>query len=954
MSVSSSPILSTTPSAHGALRRAVAIALRRSPLPLVAVSCSLALAGPAFSQDARTVEQVQAEVDRLKQLLQQEEQALAAKNAQASSPGSAAATPAQPAAQEDERLGKVTVRARNRLEPLQDVPLSISVVTGKELERLNAFDIDAITRRAGNVAWNQGNQRTSSLSIRGIGKQGQTEAQDPSVGIIVDGVNYAYNALTSSFDFTDIDTVEVSRGPQGTLLGKNASVGVINIVTRKPSFTPSADYGLTLGQWDTVQGRVAAGGPVVDGLVAWRGSLTVDKGRGDIVNVYNNDLTWQNKDRVSGRLQTLITPADNLSIRLAVDHTPRGGETTNGRTVNTPTPGLYSNGTANTSLTNEQRLSRRWFAQLGSYTPGSNYFYTDGTVNNDYQQPLVTGSNGALIDVSWQVGNFDVTSISAYKDYHFNAVNDEGTPFDVYRNAGGFWNDYKQISQELRLSSALGERLDYQTGLYFIRVDNSAEYRREWGNDAGAWFASGSPTAAAGTTQYSRLDADSAGRYLMQNSLDGLKMAFNSPAGLQSILNKSYAAFGQVNWHVANDLTVTLGARATREDRQNTASTYIKDNGFAPELNPDVVNGVDLGGFTSNASTGALDLVKNTAARLRIADTVANKYFGVAINPNAAPGAAYTSLTAAQQRQVADAKSIRRTAIGVVFPSRAAEPFKATQPAFVVSPSYKINQDLTSYVSWQYGEKAGIAQFVNGVSSPVEAEKTSAFEAGIKSTLLNNTLTFNVAAFFAKIKNYQQGVRIVDEYTTAQNVAANITPSIAYTSATGNVPRVEAKGLEIDGVYAGIRHTTIRFSGAYNDAKYDKFPNSAQPVENGFTGAPPYQDVSGQTLPGAYKYALNAGVDFRAPVFAGLEFITSFNAAYTSSYLSDNSLSIYSEIPSKTIVDLAVGLGRVNQSFSVTLLAKNLFNDDTPLTQSWSSFTPAFSRWFGVAVNGRL
>ena len=922
-------------------------ALWRSPLPLFAVGCALAWTGPAFSQDARTVEQVQAEVDRLKQLLQQEEQALAAKNAaQAPNTSGAAASQARP--EEDERLGKVTVRARNRLEPLQDVPLSISVVTGKELERLNAFDIDAITRRAGNVAWNQGNQRTSSLSIRGIGKQGQTEAQDPSVGIIVDGVNYAYNALTSSFDFTDIDTVEVSRGPQGTLLGKNASVGVINITTRRPSFTPSADYGVTIGQWDTVQGRLAAGGPVIDDLLAWRGTLTVNKGRGDIVNENNRDLTWQNKDRVSGRLQALLTPSDSLSIRIAVDHTPRGGETTNGRTINLPTPAFYSNGTPNTSLTNDQRLARRWFAQTGSYTPAGNYLFGggDNSVNYDYQQPLVTGSSGVLADVAWHVGNFDVTSISAYKGYHFDAVNDEGTPFDVYRNAGGFWNDYKQVSQELRLSSTLGEKLDYQTGLYFLKVDNSAEYRREWGNDAGAWFAS--------AAQYGRLDVDNNGRYLMQSSLDQLKMAFNSPAGLQVIDNKSYAVFGQVNWHVANDLTVTLGARATREDRRNQGATYVKDSGVAPELNPDSVNGVDLGGFTSNAATGVLDLVNNSADRLRLADVVANKYFGAAINPSATPGTAYQSLTAAQLRQVADAKAIRRTAIGVVFPLREAEPFKETQPAFVVSPSYKINDDLTSYVSWQYGEKAGISQFVNGVSSLVDGEKTSAFEAGLKSTLLNNTLTFNVAAFYARIKNYQQSVRVVDDYTTANNIASGITPSTAYTSATGNVPRVVAKGLEIDGVYAGLPHTTIRFSGAYNDAYYDDFPNSAQPVENGFTGAPPYQDVSGQTLPGAYKYAFNAGVDFRAPAFYGLEFITSLNAAYTSSYKSDNSLSDFSVIPAKTIVDLALGFGRANQSFSVTLLAKNLFNDDTPLTQAWNGYTPAFSRWLGVAVNGKL
>ncbi len=222
-------------------------------------------------------------------------------------------------APQDTALGKVTVRARNRLEPLQEVPLSISVVTGKELDRLQATEIGAITQRASNVSWNLGNQRTSSLSIRGVGRQGQTEAQDPSVGFIVDGVSYGYNALTSSFDFIDVDTVEVTRGPQGTLLGKNASLGVVSVNTRRPSFTPDANWSVTYGDWDTVIVRGAGGGPIVDGKLAWRGAINANKGQGDIKNEYNRDLTWTNKDRVYGRVQLLFTPTETFSARLSVD-----------------------------------------------------------------------------------------------------------------------------------------------------------------------------------------------------------------------------------------------------------------------------------------------------------------------------------------------------------------------------------------------------------------------------------------------------------------------------------------------------------------------------------------------------------------------------------------------------------------------------------------------------------
>ncbi|MDO9596533.1 MAG: TonB-dependent receptor [Azoarcus sp.] len=876
---------------------------------------------------------------RLKQALDKTEQELAAKTGIA--PAAAGTTSTGPEAaqadlvEEPQALDTVVVRSRNRIERLQDVPLSVSVVTGTELDRTGTSDIAEITQRVGNISLNRGNQRTSSLSIRGIGKQGQTEAQDPSVGVIVDGVNYAYNALTSSYNFHDVEAVEVTRGPQGTLLGKNTSLGVINVVTRKPSFTPSADYSLTFGERDRLVGKLAAGGPVVDGLLAWRGSFVVEKGQGDINNRDNRNITYQNIDRASGRVQFLLTPSPDFSARLAFELVPRAGETTNGRSINTPTPTRYADGSVNTLGTDAStRLGRRWFTQQSTYNYLNNYLDND-SVNNDTVRPLVTGSRGASAELNWNLGDHTLTSITAFRDYHFDATNDDGTPFDIYRNAGGFWNDYRQISQELRLSSNTGGFVDYQAGLYLMKVDNNVEYRRKWGNDAGAWFAT--------TAQYNRLDADGAGRYLMQNSLDRLLMAYNSPTGDQTIENKSAAIFGQANWHLSEPLTLTTGIRFTREDRRNTGSTFIRDNGNGSELNPVEVNGVQLGGFDSTAN-GSLGT--NTAAQLGLADQVANKYFGTAIT--ATPGAAYGSLTAAQRQQVADAKRIRASAIGVVFNKTEAEPFKEIQPAFVISPTYKVNENLNLYTSWQYGEKAGISQLTNGVSNKIDGEKTNSFEVGFKSALLDKTLILNANLYLTKIKDYQQSVRVFDEYNSL------LAGETRYATATGNVPKVQSKGVEFDGVYAGIRNTTIRFSGAYTDARYKDFPNAAQPAENGFAGADPYRDLSGKTLPGASKFTFNIGADYRRPVLGDKEFHVSFNTAYNTSYNSDNSLSSYSKVPGKSVTDVAIGLGARNKSYDLSLLVKNVFDDDTVQSQTWNSYVPANPRWFGLMFSGKL
>jgi outer membrane receptor protein involved in Fe transport len=836
-------------------------------------------------------------------------------------------------------LGQEVTRSRNTIERVQDVPLSISIVPGAELEKTEATGIAAITQRVANVSWNFGNQRTSSLSIRGVGKQGQTEAQDPSVGVIVDGVNYAYNALTSAYDFSDVESVEVTRGPQGTLQGKNTSLGVINVITKRPSFTPSADASLTLGQLGTVLTRVAAGGPINNHL-AWRGAFSTSKGNGDMYNTYNRDVTYTNLDRVSGRVQVLTVPTPRFSARLAADIQPRGSETTNGRTINLPTPTRYSNGTA-TNLTTDPstRLARRWFTQNSAYSYAGNFLYggADGrSVANDAARGLVTGSRGVSTELNWTLGGHTLTSISAYKTYHFNAVNDEGTPFDVQRNNGGFFNDYRQASEEVRLSSSRGRFLDYQLGLFYIDVKNDVDYQKIWGADAGAWYAN--------PGQYNRLDASPAGRFLLQQSLAGLNMSWNSPTGTQHIRNTSGAPFAQANWHLTSALVLTTGARLSFEDRQNTGTTFIRENGFAPELNPAVVNGVPLGGFNSTPA-GAL-AAANSLDQLTLADRTANKYFGATITD--IPGGAYNTLTTAQKQQLADAKAIRAAQIGVVFNPQDADPFKASLPSFVVSPLYKINDQLNVYGSWQYGEKAGISQFVNGVSGLASAEESASYELGVKSVLFDRTLLVNADLFVTNITDYQQAVRVLDAYTTTlNNDGLNY-----YTTATGNVPDVRVKGVEVDGVFAAIRNLSIRFAGAYTDARYQSFPNSAQPLENGFTGAAPYQDVSGQLLPGAARFSFNIAPDVRIPFAGDKNIHASFNTAFISRYKSDNSLSEYSWIPAHSVTDLAVGFGK--QRFEVNLIVKNLFNDRTAQTYTWNSYTPAVPRWIGVQFTGKL
>jgi iron complex outermembrane receptor protein len=855
---------------------------------------------------------------------------------QAESEGAGVAEPAPEAvateSPTDGTLATVVVTARNRSERLQDVPLSISVVTGEQLEQLGASDFTAFSKRAANVTVSRDNPQHRAASIRGIGKMSNTHAQDPSVGIIVDGVNYAYNPLAASVEYTDISSVEVTRGPQGTLQGKNATLGVINIITKRPSFTPDANYSLTFGENDTFIGRVSGGGPIVDDLIAWRGAFSVQKGAGPWDNKYSVNDTYTNADRVSGRGQVLLTPSESFSARISVDVQPRAGENSNGTEFFTPTPTVYADGTANPlSSDASTRLARRWFLQDGNYSYLRDYL-SDDYHYNDARHPVVVGSNGASVELNWDLGKYNVTSISAYNDFHFNArYNDEGTPFAIQLGSGNL-HYYKQITQELRLSSEIGELVDYQTGLYFINTRmNDKGSLTIYGSDAGAWYANAS--------QYALLDANSNGRYLMQNSLEDLSVIGNPK---QEIDNKSAAIFGQANWHLSPALTLTTGLRLTREERESkNITSYIQSHGYAPELNPVSVNGVQLGGFDSHASTGAL--LSTDPSQIALANSAALKYFGAAT---------YAELTEAQRRQVAAAKTIRRARMGVLWDSTTPDAWTDTQPAVVVSQSYRVSDNVNSYVSWQYGEKAGISQVVYGKSNPAKAEKNSSYEFGVKTSLFRGALALNADIFQTSIKDYQQRVFIFDEYTTALNADG----TNYYVGVTGNAPEVRARGFEIDGSYDGLQNTSIRFAGAYNDAIYEDFKNAGQPLENGNQKLP-YRDVTGQNLPGAAKYTFNVGVDYRVPVFNDKELRFGFNTAYTSKFKSDETLSEYSWIPGHSITDLSIGLGTsgvLGHNFEVSLLIKNVFDEDVPFLRTWNSFTPADPRWGAIVLTGKL
>lgn len=945
------------------MSRPFSLPFRLSPLALLIAGLGVWAAPPLYAADDRVVAELQAEVARLKKELASSRQGTAPAAApavggegQATTVLNAAkvanASPAK--ADEPQALDTVVVRSRNLIERLQDVPLSISVVSGKELERELSQDLGAITNRTGNVSFNQSNTRGGSLSIRGVGKRSFNETQDPSVGLIVDGVSYGLTQL-GNFDFYDIESVDVARGPQGTLLGKGASSGAVTVTSKAPSFTPSADYQVAYGQRDTLIAKGALGGPIVEDLLAWRGAFVVNKGRGFYGNAYNDNYTLYNKDRVSARTQFLLTPSADVTAKFSFDVEPRAPQLQNGLSNYIDTPSKFADGsltdpsgtTAKAKLygfTNSKGVftgGRSWFSgrnfsYYGNYLNGPS---ERGQTNFNQNEGQVVSTRGASADINWTVGNHTLTSITAYRNYTFDARNDEGTPFDISKYGGG-GVFYSQYSQEFRDSAKISDLFDYQAGLFFLKTDDRIESKTGWGADAGAWFA----TAA----QYATLDSNAganrgAGLALLKDSLaDGFKKSY------QQVNTQSNAAFGQGNWHLSPVDTVTTGLRVTNELRSTADQAALVNNGVGGALNPVSVRGVQLGGFNS-ASNGDLGS-GNSASQLSLADTVANRYFGSTIT--ATPGDAYKSLSVEQKAQVAAAKALRAGQIGAII-TGIKSTYNDRLYSAVISPSHKFNDNLTGYVSWQYGEKSGSALNVNGVAANVKPEKTNSYEVGLKSFLFDKTLALNADIFLMDIKDYQQTIRAVDEFQTQTNIANNQANPLAYLSVQGNVNKVRVKGLEVDGVYSGLGHTTIRFSGAYNDARYIDFKNAAKPAELAYLSAN-FIDQSGKTLTGAPKLSFNIGAEYRRQVGGNKVFHTSFNTAITSRYNNDETLSEYSWVPGRSVTDASIGFGSLKKGFDLNLVVKNLF-DNRAHEPGWASYEPnPYPRWVGLVFSGSL
>ncbi len=534
----------------------------------------------------------------------------------------------------------VVVTARRVEEVAQEVPIPVSVIRGDLVADAGAFNVNRMKEMLPTVQFYSTNPRNSAINIRGLGAPfGLTnDGIEPGVGLYIDGVFFARPAA-ATLDFLDVEQVEVLRGPQGTLFGKNTTAGAINVTTRKPSFTPSTEAELNYGNFGYVQAKASITGPIVKNLAA-RLSFAGTQRDGVLQNVRTGDDV-NDMNNLGLRGQVLFAPSDRIAVTLAFDHTRQRVE---GHTqvVAGVSPTL-------------RPANRQWAAIAAdlNYAPPS-YNAFDRVTDIDTPMRSYQDMGGSSVNVDWKVGPGRLTSTTAWRFWDWKPSNDRdfiGLPVTTVSAAP---SRQTQWTQEVRYVGDITKRANFVAGAFYFRqgLDSAPSFRQEQGSAAARVLLA--PSANAATP----------------GLLEGY--GFNQYLNYD---NTSAAVFGQLEWSITDRLRVLPGLRLNY-DKKNVAFdqrvygglqttvpalTALQRSVLAPQAYTADVDDTNLSG----QGTVAFKVAKtvNTYA------TYATSFKSVGLNLNGVP-------TDAQDRPVLTAATVKPEDVKHVELGIKTEPFR--------------------------------------------------------------------------------------------------------------------------------------------------------------------------------------------------------------------------------------------------------------------------------------
>jgi iron complex outermembrane receptor protein len=390
---------------------------------------------------------------------------LAAGPALAQQQGGATAPP------DDGKLQTITVTATKRIQPLQTTPIAISVISGGELEDANLNNMSTITAQTPTVNFRaNASNKDTALFIRGVGTISTSPGVEPTVSMVLDGVVTARPGQ-ATLDLVEVERIEILRGPQGTLFGKNASAGVINVVTKAPRKQTEGYLDLSAYQGGEQRLRAGIGGELVKDLLRASISAMTAKFDGNVTNVFDGSkVNGYDRDGLRARLD--ITPTKDLKIGLIADYSKALDTTPTGVPYDTNVI-AYPSGTVT--------ANPRYIAAVAPVVPSRE----NRQINSEMKTRVSDKNSGVSAQIDWNVGDLQLTSITAVRKWKNTQFQDQDR-LAAYFNTTGFHRtadrgdlDFEQTSQELRIASTKKQFFEYVAGLFYFHGKNDEQYRRD-------------------------------------------------------------------------------------------------------------------------------------------------------------------------------------------------------------------------------------------------------------------------------------------------------------------------------------------------------------------------------------------------------------------------------------------------------------------------------------------
>ena len=592
-------------------------------------------------------------------------------------------------------IDTIVVTAQKREQSLQDVPIVVTAISEQLLQDSGVEDIKDLTLLTpGLIVTSTTNETVTTARIRGIGTVGDNPGLESSVGVVIDGVYRPRNGVSFG-DLGELERIEVLKGPQGTLFGKNTSAGVINIVSKRPSFDFGSQVELTAGNFGDFGGSASITGPIAGDVVAGRlyvaarerdGFLDVERGNGP--RTADEDF---NRSFYTVRGQLLIEPSDAVDLRLVADYTDRDEDCCLGtQVILSPTPvPVVLNAIQPNSLANPP-----------------DPFARNAYANRSTEQRIE--DMGISAELNWDfdaLGGATLTSITAWRDWEsVNGQDSDFTSVDIlYRDPDGdFANKFEQLSEELRLAGET-DRLNWLVGVFYAKEDLESRNQLILGNHFRVYYDT-----------------------LLQGALASLPAnAWPGGLGTRDVFEQdstSWALLTNNSIRLTDALELTLGVRYTSESKDLDTVYANEHNGVGCAT----IRGIPA--FVNNPSAATI--------------------FGIGCAIFADPifNNVATSQSLDEDEWSGTAKLAYRFSDQVMGYASYARGYKAS--------GFNLDRERNgdSRLAPDSGDPAAASL---DIDTSFEKELVDSYELGLKTQWAGNSLLLNVAAFYQDYSDFQ-------------------------------------------------------------------------------------------------------------------------------------------------------------------------------------------------------